>query len=206
MKLILIDAGRLSEAEAALDAVEREALAGYSFEKRRRDWVLGRLAAKLAVADASGLGPAEIGIRSEKSGHPYAVGAPTGWDLSLTHGHGYAGALCAPGPVGVDLELLRAVPPNGWRFFLTPGERDWLGGEPLGKHGEIIAWALKEAAYKAVQGETEGMHHLKLEGVGGGMAKVGGLEARYRVGERFCLAIAAQDGRWIDQVEWPEIP
>jgi phosphopantetheinyl transferase len=207
---VLIDAARLPEAEAALDDVERETLARYSFEKRRRDWILGRFAAKLAVAEVTDLAPAAVGIRSEENGHPVAVGAPVGWDLSLTHGHSFAGALCAPGAVGVDLELLRSVPPNGWRFFLTPSEREWLAGEPLGPHGEIIAWALKEAAYKAVQGETEGMHHLTLGEVGGGSARIGhptgALEARYRVGERFCLAIAARDGTWIDEVAWPAIP
>ena len=146
MRLVLIDASLLSDAEAALDDVERTTLAGYTFEKRRKDWLLGRYAAKLAVANSTGAPPVAVAIRSEANGHPIALGAAAGWDLSLTHGHGHAGALFAPAPVGVDLELLRAVPPNGWRFFLTPAERDWLAGEPLGAHGEIIAWALKEAA------------------------------------------------------------
>ncbi|MDB5095771.1 MAG: 4-phosphopantetheinyl transferase [Cyanobacteria bacterium RYN_339] len=207
MKLVLIDAGRLAEAEAALDAVEREALAGYTFEKRRRDWLLGRLAAKLAVQAVTG---APTGIRSEENGHPTATGLPPGWDLSLTHGHGFAGAICAPAPVGVDLELLRAVPPNGWRFFLTPAERDWLAGEPLGPHGEIIAWALKEAAYKAVQGRTEGMHHLTLDEVADGRARIGHpagtLEARYQLGSRFCLAIASPVTGWLADVTWPQVP
>lgn len=210
MQMVLVADDQLSAAEAALDALEREALAGYRFEKRRRDWLLGRWAAKLALGAALAVEPARIGIRSEENGHPYGCldGAPLeGWDVSLTHGHGHAAALAARVPVGIDLELLRDVPPNGWRFFLTPAERAWLAGEPLGPRGEVVAWALKEAAYKAVRGETAGMHHLTLDEVGQGHARIGpGLVGRYRLGQRFCLAIATaeRDAALLAGVSWPD--
>lgn len=182
----------LSRAEALLTPLEREALAGYTFEKRRRDWLLGRLAAKLALCPH---GPEKAEIRSGPKGQPLGFVAGEKFELSLTHGHDHAAALVADVPVGIDLEKLREVPERGWRFFLTPDERDWLAGKPLGPHGEIVAWALKEAAYKAVLGETEGMHHLGLKEVGEGRALIahpsGDLVARYVVGPRFCLAVAS---------------
>jgi phosphopantetheinyl transferase len=199
-------------AEAVLRPDERTTLAGFTFLKRRQDWLLGRLAGKLAVARGLGISQLErIGIRSEENGHPVAEldGAPIdgGWDLSLTHGHGRAAALLAPGQVGLDLERLREVPVGGWRFFLTPAEREWLAEGPLGPHGEIVAWALKEAAYKALQGRTRGMHHLTLEEVAEGRATLGNngpegsLAGRYEVGEGFCLAIATPSSNvheWFD--------
>jgi 4'-phosphopantetheinyl transferase EntD len=204
---------QLARAEAALTPFERLKFASYTFEKRRRDWLLGRLAGKLAVAGAAGLTALKrVEIRSEENGHPVAWvdGLPVvGYDLSLTHGHGQAAALCAPGPVGLDLERLRDVPAGGWRFFLTAAEREWLAERPLGPHGEIVAWALKEAAYKALQGRTQGLHHLTLATVCDGRARLGhsGLEGdlvgRYVVQAGFCLAVATPANAaldWFDEL------
>lgn len=213
--LVTADARLLASAEAALTRAEREAFAAFSFEKRRQDWLLGRYAAKLAVARAAGREEelASVEVSRDENGHPRATftGAwPDGWDLSLTHGHGRAAALVGPAAVGIDLERLRAIPPGGWRFFLTPRERDWLKEAPFGPHSEVVAWALKEAAYKAVQGRTQGMHHLTLDEVGRGEARIGHagpegpLVARYEMGAGFCLAIATpapQLPAWL-----PELP
>lgn len=201
----------LARAEAALTPAEREAFARYTFPKRRHDWLLGRWAAKLAAADVAACPPEHVGVASGEKGRPLLV-APgdrlAGWDLSLTHGHGRAAAIVAPGPAGVDLEAMRDVPPGGWRFFLAEDERAWLAGQPLGPHGEIVFWAVKEAAYKALHGEVDAMPSLRVVAdAAAGRARVthggGALEARWCVKGGFCLAIAAPAPApaWLGQLD-----
>lgn len=189
----------LARAEAALTEAERAHFARYTFPKRRHDWLLGRWAAKLAAADACGCAPEAVEVASGEKGRPLFVTPDAslgGWDLSLTHGHGRAAAIVAPGPAGVDLEAMRDVPPGGWRFFLAEDERAWLQGQPLGPFGEIVFWAVKEAAYKALHGEVDAMPKLRVAvDAAAGRARVthagGTVEARWCVKDGFCLAVAA---------------
>ena len=201
----------LAAAEAALTPAEREAFARYTFAKRRHDWLLGRWAAKLAAGDAAGWAPDAVGIVSGEKGRPL-LAAPderlAGWELTLTHGHGRAAAIVAPGAVGVDLEAMREVPANGWRFFLAEPERAWLSAAPLGPHGEIVFWAVKEAAYKALHGEVDAMPSLRVAvDAAAGTARVtyGGaaIAARWCVRDGFCLAIAtpAPAPAWLARVD-----
>ncbi|MFP5501786.1 MAG: 4'-phosphopantetheinyl transferase family protein, partial [Candidatus Sericytochromatia bacterium] len=164
-----------ARAEGLLTAAEREALALYTFPKRRRDWLLGRLAGKEALSRATGgdWQPEAITVSRHESGGPDFSGPDgrlAGWRLSISHGHGLAAGLATPEPSGVDLELFRAVEPGGWRFFLTEEERKWLEGEPLGAQGEILVWALKEAAYKAIRGSVRSVLELPVREAGGGRA------------------------------------
>lgn len=190
----------LAIARAALTPAEETAFARYTFAKRQQDWLLGRLAAKRALAAAGGWDPATISIASSDGGPPTFLGPDdrlAGWDVSLTHGHGHALALAAPVPVGIDLEKRRAISAGGWRFFLAEDERAWLQSGPLGDAGEVIAWAAKEAAYKAWHGDCEGLHGLTLNGLGDGRGAVvfgdRRVAIRYVVDAAFCLAIATAD-------------
>ncbi len=182
----------LAAAEAALTPAERAAFAGYTFEKRRRDWLLGRWVAKQAAGRALGIGPEQVAIARGPKGQPLVAGHDL--PLSLTHGHGRAMAIVAPAPVGVDLEQDREVPGNGWRFFLSDAERAWLADQPLGPAGEIVFWAVKEAAFKVLAGEVEVMTHLHTT-VGPGTAAVasaaGPLAASWVRAGGFCVAVAA---------------
>lgn len=186
----------LAAAEAALTPAEREAFARYTFPKRRMDWLLGRWASKLAAADACGCAPDAVGVAYAEKNRPVLVAdlpSLAGWHLTLTHGHGRAAAIVAPGPVGVDLEAMREVPGNGWRFFLSEPERAKVLAGEFGPHGEIVYWALKEAAYKALGGETDAMPGLATTIRPDGTATVVtlGVEValRWAVKGGFCLAI-----------------
>lgn len=201
----------LEAAEAVLTPTERETLAGFQFPKRRNDWLLGRYAAKLAVCQAvEGVWtPRLVEIRALETGRPWFIGADyrtSGWHLSITHGHGLAAALVGPAPVGIDLEKLRPLEPGGWRFFLSDEERAWLEAEPLGADGAIVAWALKEAAFKALHGAVTGVLKIRLEAAEDGRARLshpgGELVARYAVEAGFCLAIAtpAPGGDWFERL------
>lgn len=199
-----------ARAEAVLTPAEREALAGYTFPKRRRDWLLGRLAGKEALqrATAGAWQLEAITVSRHECGGPAFAGPDgrlAGWRLSISHGHGLAAGLATPEPSGVDLELFRAVEPGGWRFFLTEDERTWLQGEPLGPQGEILVWALKEAAYKAIRGSVRSVLELPVREAKDGRAVLGSPEgpiaARFIRHGEFAIAVAAGPGHepdWLD--------
>lgn len=207
-------AGLIDTAHAALTPEERALCDAFTFPKRRRDWLLGRLAAKQALQQASGRNWAldALAVLPQPNGGP-GFTAPddtlSGWGLSISHGHGRAAALVAPGPVGVDLERFRSLPEGGWRFFLNPKEREWLAGEPLGAYGEIVVWALKEAAYKALSGSVSGVLSLAVVKAEGGEATIahadGVLFARYARLEESVVAVAAPApvGDWLRALAFP---
>lgn len=203
----------LESALVALTPEERELCDAFKFPKRRNDWLLGRLAAKRAVQAAEGKDRelSAIAVLPLPSGCPSFAGAEgmADWGVSISHGHGRAAAVVAPGPVGVDVEQLRALPEGGWRFFLNPKEREWLADAPLGPQSEIVVWALKEAAYKALQGSVSGVLSLAVVKAEGGLATIahaeGVLFARYaRLGSAvLAVAAPAPVGDWLGELVFP---
>ncbi|WP_406504248.1 type I polyketide synthase [Streptomyces sp. NBC_00212] len=138
----------------------------------RRQWLLGRIAAKDAVRrwlwerGEGAVFPAEIEIVNEKSGRPRAVGVHgrrlPALDLSLAHRGDLAVALVRPpghGPyangVGIDVEEIVDRTPETHRVALGPRELALLGRLVAAGPGESEAlwftrfWAVKEAAAKA---------------------------------------------------------
>jgi 4'-phosphopantetheinyl transferase EntD len=100
--------------------------------------------------------------------------APLPVRLSLSHRDGRAAAIADPiRRVGVDLEREDAVPQGTERYFLTPGE---IGATGL---DATSLWALKEAAWKALEcgdsttfdalvlrfGEDDALRAVDLHGV-----------------------------------------
>lgn len=160
---------------ATLLAPEERALAdAFPTEKRRADWTLGRAAAKAAVrallaAEGLPVPAAErVVLLGSESGAPRLrldapdAGAPI--VVSLTHGHGHAAAWALrSGPVGglpgVDLEQVRPRKEGTLRFYLSPEERERVLALAPGRDDApgprddlaIRLWAVKEAAFKALQ-------------------------------------------------------
>ena len=161
-----------ADLERLLSAAERAALARFTAPKRRADWLLGRAAAKeavaraLAAAGAACPDPTAIEVAADADGAP-RVALPPGLPravASLTHGHGRAAAWATlpdlgQGHPGVDLERVRPRPEGTLRFYLRPEERARVlalapgpGGDAWGPRDEaaVVVWALKEAAFKAL--------------------------------------------------------
>ncbi|MFD9790989.1 beta-ketoacyl synthase N-terminal-like domain-containing protein [Streptomyces sp. NPDC059070] len=150
-----------------LGRAERESYAARP-PRGRRQWLLGRIAAKDAVRQwlwahgEGGVFPAEIEIANEESGRPYARGTHgrvlPALDLSLAHRGDLAVALVRPsgpgGAVGIDVEAIADRDPGTVRTALGPRERALLAGAAA-RTGEPEAvwftrfWAAKEAAAKA---------------------------------------------------------
>jgi 4'-phosphopantetheinyl transferase len=145
----------LSESETArLDSLR--------FEKRRKDWLLGRWTAKLAVVayrnlrgHSQTLRDAEI--RPAASGAPdvFFAGQPAPVTISLSHRDGIA--ICAVAPysvaLGCDLEI---VEPRGESFtadYFTPEEKELVARARAEDRSRLLTllWSGKESALKALR-------------------------------------------------------
>jgi len=99
-------------------------------EKRRREWMLARVAAKL-LARRRGLGD-------------IVVERPL---VSVSHSGPWAAAAIDTAPVGIDVEVLRDVSERAARHFLTPSETAQLQSCTIA-HRLLHFWCAKEAAWK----------------------------------------------------------
>ncbi|HEY3603920.1 MAG TPA: 4'-phosphopantetheinyl transferase superfamily protein, partial [Sporichthyaceae bacterium] len=148
-----------------LSAAERET-ADRQPPRRRRGWLLGRLAVKDAVrhllwADGEGpLWPAEIFVGNDESGKPRVSGMHgrvlPDLEVSVAHCADTAVAVARPATgfgVGIDIEQVSERPPGTVEFALGPAEREvWAtclarGGSPDLWFTRF--WAAKEAVAKA---------------------------------------------------------
>lgn len=149
---------------------ERQRHEDFPAAKRKQDWLLGRLAGKEAARQTLALrgqlatpDDLDLPIVSDPSGAPRLGGPAADLAVTITHGHGYAAAWATePGPrgglPGIDLERIKKRPTGTFRFYLHPDERAWVEALPANEAGAgprdlaaIVCWALKEAAFKALQ-------------------------------------------------------
>jgi len=143
---------------------ERRIHEAFRFERRRGDWLAGRLAAKqvlLGWLDEPGLAPGDVEILPEESRLPlaYRVLEDGGnrmlpVSVSISHRGGAAAAAvlgAQSGTVGVDLEVMEPRSEALAEDNFTRHERDILRSLPSGpaRWGIGIVWSLKEAALKA---------------------------------------------------------
>ncbi len=127
----------LSEREAAL-------YSAFRVEKRRKEWLAGRLAAKSLLAAAGG-GEVLSGfeISSDLLGRP-SCGTTL---LSISHSNGWAMAAMKPGSafLGADLEKIEERHPAWYSDYFHPSELQ----KPDSSEGTRL-WAIKEALLKAL--------------------------------------------------------
>jgi len=141
---------------------ERLRLAGFRFEKRRSEWLLGRWTAKqllrrsLAAAGQPMNGMAQV--FNLESGQPYFIG-PGGEGmagcLSISHRAGRAFCAWSPAPglrLGADLEIWEPRDPIFIEDYLTAKERETA----LACSGKVrdlvvtLAWSTKESIFKGL--------------------------------------------------------
>lgn len=143
-----------------------ETLAGP--QQRRREWLLGRIAAKEAVVElvrkryGLALAPADVWVETDEHGAPHVNGH---WldqidrpiALSIAHSAGQALALAAwRGPeaaigVGIDFELASRPTEEFAAVAFTPEEQALLAAQAAGDATwPLRLWCAKEALGKAV--------------------------------------------------------
>lgn len=122
--------------------------------KKRAEWLAGRIAAKeaiseLLVQDNLILGYKEIFIERKPSGQPFFKDI----GISISHTENYAAAEATKlGPVGIDIENIRGFPDLVYEKFLTDNEKQWLNSldESERNSNTTLLWSLKESYLKAL--------------------------------------------------------
>ncbi len=144
---------------------ELEIYAGYTVPKRRRDWLLGRWAAKRVlhhvVRTRLGIDIPLTEVRIERADtgvplpdlHPtYAIGPMS---LSISHSGGLAAAAVTAGPeaiVGIDLEPVLPRHPRLPGDYFTDAEQRFVrtARGPLHDRAVTSVWCTKEAVLKVL--------------------------------------------------------
>ena len=155
-------------ADYVLSPAEREHFfTGLKSDHRKREWFLGRLAAKdavrLLIRRVCGLelAPADVVISQQEGTQPSASGewiGGTGWtpSLSIAHSQGVAVALAGrPGDessAGIDLEPLRVLAAEFGDLAFSDGERRQIMALPSAQQDDwrLRIWCAKEALAKAL--------------------------------------------------------
>jgi 4'-phosphopantetheinyl transferase len=142
--------------DAWLSEPERQVQADLRFERRRRDWRLGRWAAKAALQGYTDESPKTLSVLADPDGAPHVFlnGRPAPWAISLSHRGGHA--LCAVAPAGTRLGCdLESIEPRSEAFladYFTPAEQRCVRAAPddLRPQAANLIWSAKESAVKAL--------------------------------------------------------
>lgn len=127
----------------SLSAREAGVHSAFRMEKRRAEWLAGRLAAKELASRALGLAPSACEIAMDKLGRP-CCGELL---VSISHSSGWALAAAKPGSrfLGADLEKIEPRHPAWYRDYFHPSELP----QPDPSEATRL-WTLKEALLKAL--------------------------------------------------------
>jgi phosphopantetheinyl transferase (holo-ACP synthase) len=205
-----------SIARRYLAASERPAWAAMA-EPRRVAWLLGRVAAKAAVArhlagqNPSELDPIRILIDNDRHGCPIVGVAGTGsatrgLRVSIAHKPSAAVALAAtlpepspaPGGVGIDIEAVDVRSTTFERTVLSAAERSLRRGEEDRDVWLTRLWTVKEAAAKATGLGLRGRpRDFEIDGVAG---------AAFRCRRRWIRTESVVSERGSFVVAWTETP
>ena len=139
---------------------ERVRLDGFRFEKRRRDWLLGRWAAKnalLGINDLSRRDIARIEIGSAPDGAPLPMldGERCEVQLSLSHSNDRAFSTVLQGTttLGCDIELVEPRSAGFIETFFTASEAERVAAADPRFRDLLVTmiWSAKESTLKALR-------------------------------------------------------
>lgn len=131
-----------------LSAEETDCVAGFGAESRRHEFIAGRAAARLLLADRLSTTPEAVPLRRHADGG-VDVDADA-WRVSIAHSGPHAIAAAAPHAVGADLEGIQPRDPAIASFLFRPEDRGLVDRLPYGGDAALIlCWSLKEAVLKA---------------------------------------------------------
>ncbi|RPI23477.1 MAG: 4'-phosphopantetheinyl transferase superfamily protein [Acidobacteria bacterium] len=143
-----------------LSQEEHRVLAGLRFEKRRRDWLGGRLAAKRAVVKLARLGPLDhVEILPAPTREPQVYSPPSRLrpdiQVSISHAGMLAGAVAGrinDGRIGFDMERVATVDPAVYSLAFTDSEIQAVeAATAVSRTYTVLAlWTAKEAVTKAL--------------------------------------------------------
>jgi 4'-phosphopantetheinyl transferase len=158
---IVISERDVPPGNAWLSAPEREVEHGLRFPARRRDWRLGRFAAKTALrrwpgSPVAAFAPGEFSILADDDGAPVVerAGLRQRCAISISHRAGRALAVVGEAGVGLgcDLELVEPRSDAFVRDYFVPAEQQWLEQALPNERALLtnLLWSGKESALKAL--------------------------------------------------------
>jgi phosphopantetheinyl transferase len=163
-------------ATACLSSPERRLMENYRHQRRRSEFVAGRLALKRALLETEGsavrIGSAapmpdaflsaaqRMQVLPDDGGRPmlWVENAAVPTQLSIAHAAGWAAAACSPRPIGVDIVDVAAT-------TSVPDDSPWLDGvEPAWRvQLRALLWGVRECLLKA--GLTAGKNLWSLNSI-----------------------------------------
>lgn len=157
--------------DSVLTSDEHRRLASFRHVERRRQFILGRTAARTLAAAHLGCAPAEVPLSLGDDGAPRLDGSY----VSIAHGGrreaSVGAAALADRAVGIDVEAVAPRRLDLWARILRPEERpllDALGGPT--DSAQTLLWTLKEAVLKAQRtGFRAGGRSVRLDLSAGGV-------------------------------------
>ena len=155
-----------------LTPTELSELKARGTERRVRDRIAGRVAAKRALSLLTGVAAHDMRVVSQASGEPLAeVPGHPSVRVSLSHREGRAVAVAVDaGLVGIDLERVETRPESFSRTWFDAEERQLTAGDA---ERETVAWAVKEAVLKLIgTGMACSPHDIKVRAIEPGSAMV----------------------------------
>ena len=149
LRQMAFDAAQVEDWQAVLSSEERARYERFPVEKRKREFLLGRVTLRTLLADRLRTDPAHVPLRVTKDGALEVPG--TSYHVSLAHSEDRAAAVLAEQPVGVDLEHVAEHDPRVADFLLHSSERSLLDTLPMNADRAFtLCWTLKEAVLKAL--------------------------------------------------------
>jgi 4'-phosphopantetheinyl transferase len=158
----LVDSSHVPEITAWLNEDELQQLQSFRFEKRRKDWLLGRWTAKQLIqsvfAKENDLSSEQICIKNETSGAPYSMikGEKLQASLSISHRGNLASTAICTDPnimIGIDLEEIESKSRGFIEDYFTTTEYDYVFALPQKQQAlaASLLWSGREAILKALQ-------------------------------------------------------
>jgi 4'-phosphopantetheinyl transferase len=142
---------RVAALQPLLSGEEREQAGRFHAARHRDAYTVAHALLRLVLARHLGADPAGLRFERGPRGKPALAGAP-GLAFNLSHAGDLAlCAVTARGPVGVDVEQVRAGFDEVWERYFTPLEVAALRAAAPGLRDEAFFryWTLKEAYIKA---------------------------------------------------------
>lgn len=191
------------ELETFFTIRERERIASFKREKRRKEWAASRMAVKL-LAIENGLceTPSDCSVDSAYRRPSLTIGGAAGArEISITHSEEAGGAAIDEVRIGIDLQKTRPLADRATKFFLNPDEVGAWKSVHL-PDSLIHFWCAKEAGYKvhAGHGWYRGVAIRLLESREDGLlfayrdGRSEGTIETARLGDGFVCALARMTG------------
>jgi len=141
---------------------EIEILKGFSVDKRRVEWVMGRICIKSLLLHCMGWkqGFHRIEILKGESGEPLVVLKQNGFKIyqpsyfvSLSHRNGSCVSALSKNPVGIDLEIAENLDNSMMEDYFDCREKDLLDSLPshLVNFNIPLGWSMKESVLKVLK-------------------------------------------------------